>query len=112
MSLVQEQSAFLLDVCQLVVAATQRGFVVTAKELGRTVEQQALYVKTGRSTTMNSNHLRNCAIDLYFFRDGKLIYDVEILQPLGELWRSYNPKNDWGGFWKSFKDVPHFERRP
>jgi hypothetical protein len=22
-----------------------------------------------------------------------------------------NSKNSWGGNWKSFKDIPHFERR-
>lgn len=112
MSLVQEQAAFLLDACQLVVAATQMGFTVTGKELGRTVDQQAIYVKSGRSTTMASNHLRNCAIDLYFFKDGKLVLDKALLQPLGDLWQSYNPKNVWGGNWHSFKDLPHFERRP
>jgi len=33
------------------------------------------------------------------------------LTPVGEYWQSLNPKNQWGGFWKSFKDVPHFERK-
>lgn len=112
MSLVAEQAKFLLDTCQLIVAAAQSGFTVTAKELGRTPEQQAIYVKDGRSKTMNSNHLRNCAIDLYFFRDGKLVMDKDMLQPLGNLWESMDPKNAWGGNWKTFKDIPHFERRP
>ena len=69
-------------------------------------------MQTGRSTTMSSNHLRNCAVDLYFMVDGALVYDIEKLRPLGDYWKSLDPKNDWGGFWKSFKDVPHFERRP
>lgn len=112
MSLVVEQAAFLLDEARFVLAVTAMGFTVTGKELGRTADQQAIYVKTGRSTTMNSNHLRNCAIDLYFFKDGKLIMDKATLQPLGDLWESYSPKNRWGGNWKSFKDVPHFERVP
>lgn len=112
MTLAQEQAAFLLDVTRLVRYATaQLGFMVTAKELGRTVEQQEIYVKTGRSKTMNSNHLRNCAIDLYFHKDGKLVYDREVLRPVGQYWESLNPKNSWGGNWKSFKDIPHFERR-
>lgn len=112
MSQVPEQAAFLLDVCKLIQAATAAGWVVTGGELFRTAEQQAIYVKTGRSKTMASNHLRRCAIDLNFFRDGQLCYDAAALAPMGEYWRSLNPKNDWGGFWKSFKDVPHFERRP
>lgn len=112
MSLVAEQAAFLLDVCQLIISASKLGFTVTPKELGRTPEQQAIYVKTGRSQTMASNHLRNCAIDLYFFKDGKLIMDKAALQPVGDLWQSMSPKNSWGGNWNSFKDIPHFERRP
>lgn len=112
MSLFDEQAAFLLDTCRLVIKATDLGFKVSGRELGRSAEQQALHVKAGRSTTMNSNHLRNCAIDLYFMKDGKLVYEIETLRPLGEFWKSLNPKNDWGGFWRSFKDVPHFERRP
>lgn len=106
------QSEFLKDVCKLLTKADQLGFVVTGGELYRTAEQQQIYVKTGRSMTMNSNHLRRCAIDLNFFKNGELTYSVDTLKPLGEYWKSLNPKNDWGGFWKSFKDVPHFERKP
>jgi D-alanyl-D-alanine carboxypeptidase len=111
MSLVQEQAKFLKDVVKLLIKAEELDLVVTAGELYRTTEQQQIYVKTGRSTTMNSNHLRRCAIDLNFFKDGKLTYDLATLTPLGVYWKSLDPKNDWGGFWRSFKDVPHFERR-
>ncbi len=111
MSLVAEQAAFLQDVCFLIRKATELGFVVTGGELYRTAEQQEIYLKTGRSKTMKSNHLRRCAIDLNFFRDGKLTYDVNALQPIGAYWESLSPKNSWGGNWNSFKDVPHFERR-
>jgi len=110
MSLVTEQAAFLLDVAKLVQKATELGFTVTGGELFRTAEQQAIYVKAGRSTTMNSIHLKRCAIDLNFFKDGKLCYDISALTPVGEYWQSLSPKNQWGGFWKSFKDVPHFQR--
>lgn len=111
MSLVAEQQAFLLDVCRLITYATKLGFVVTAKELGRSVEQQEIYLKTGRSKTMDSQHLNNTAIDLYFFRNGKLTYDIKVLGPIGDYWESLSKKNSWGGRWKSFKDVPHFERK-
>ena len=111
MSLVAEQAAFLLDVAKLINYATEQGFVVTGGELFRTAEQQAIYVKTGRSKTMNSIHLKRCAIDLNFFKDGKLTYDVATLKPIGDFWESLDPKNNWGGNWKSFKDVPHFERK-
>ena len=111
MSLVAEQAQFLMDACKLVVFATKQGFVVTGGELFRTPEQQEIYLKTGRSKTMNSYHLKRCAIDLNFFKGGVLVYDKAVLQPLGDYWESLNKKNSWGGNWNSFKDVPHFERR-
>lgn len=110
MSLVKEQAEFLLDVCKLVQHATDTGWVVTGGELYRTPEQQEIYVKTGRSKTMNSFHLRRLAVDFNFFKDGKLIYDKAQLAPLGQFWEGLHPKNRWGGNFKSFVDVPHFER--
>lgn len=110
MSLVIEQAAFLLDVCKLVEYATSLGFSVTGGELFRTPEQQQLYVRSGRSKTLNSNHLRRLAIDLNFIRNGQLIYDANALEPVGQFWESLHPKNRWGGHFSSFKDRPHFER--
>ena len=109
--MVTEQAAFLLDAAKLIQHATALGFTVTGGELFRTPEQQEISVKTGRSKTMNSNHLKRLAIDLNFFRFGVVIYDVPTLKIVGDYWESLNPKNSWGGNWASFKDVPHFERK-
>lgn len=108
MSMVDEQFAFLLDVAKLVQYAASLGLKVTGGELYRTAEQQQIYVKTGRSKTMKSKHLERLAIDLNFFRDGKLTYDVP---EVGKFWESLSSQNSAGMFWKSFKDGPHFERR-
>ncbi len=110
MILVKEQAEFLLDVCKLVQHASEQGWVLTGGELYRTPEQQAIHVKAGRSKTMMSNHMRRLAIDLNFFKDGKIIWDKTTLAPLGAFWESLNPKNRWGGNFKSLVDVPHFER--
>lgn len=110
MGLVTEQAAFLLDAAKLIQHATSLGFEVTGGELFRTTEQQQIYVKTGRSQTMNSNHLRRLAIDLNFIFGGSLCYDRAKLAPVGAYWESLNPKNRWGGNFTSFKDMPHFER--
>lgn len=110
MSLSQEQAAFLLDACKLIEYATAQGWTVTGGELYRTPEQQAIYVNTGRSKTLNSNHLKRLAIDLNFIKDGKIIWDKATLAPLGAFWESLNPKNRWGGNFKSLVDCPHFER--
>src|SRR6478609_7969865 len=106
MSLVTEQAAFLYDVAQLIIFATDKGFVVTGGELYRTPEQQQIYVKTGRSKTFNSKHLSRLAIDFNFFVDGKLCYEVEKLSEIGKYWENLSPKNSAGMFWNSFKDVP------
>lgn len=108
MSLGQEQEAFSRDVSLLLQFVLGKGYNIRIGEAQRTVEQQQLYVKAGRSKTMNSNHLRKCAIDLHFTFNGVLCYPQEI----GTFWESLNPKNSWGGNWKSFKDKPHFERKP
>jgi len=110
MSLVKEQAAFLLDVTKLIRHATDIGFVVTGGELARTPEQQAIYFKNGRSKTMNSIHLKRCAIDLNFFKDGKIIWDKSTLAPLGQYWESLHVKNRWGGNFSNLVDCPHFER--
>ena len=110
MSNVSEQAAFLLDVGRLVQKATDLGFQVTAGELFRTPEQQEVYVKTGRSRTMQSLHLQRRAVDLNFFKDGKLVYDKATLAPLGAYWESLNPLNSWGGNGVKLVDAPHFSR--
>ncbi len=116
MSLLREQSTFLLHVAELIQKASELGFYASGGELYRTSEQQALHVKNGRSNTMNSQHLKRLAVDLNFFKaapDGmlKLTYDVEELRALGEFWEGLDTANRWGGNWTSFKDTPHFERR-
>ena len=110
MSNTSEQAAFLLDVCKLIQKATEMGFVVTAGELYRTPEQQQIYVKTGRSRTMNSLHLQRRAVDLNFFKGGKLTYDKATLAPLGAYWESLDPLNSWGGNGVKLVDTPHFSR--
>jgi len=109
MSLSQEQAAFLLDAVKLIDYATKAGWMITGGELYRTAEQQDIYIKTGRSKTARSNHLIRCAIDLNFFKDGKLCLDKDKLAPIGKYWEALHPKNRWGGTWR-FVDIPHFER--
>ena len=110
MSLAKEQAEFLLDVCKLIQYANNQGWMVTGGELYRTPEQQEIYLKTGRSKTMASLHLKRCAIDLNFFKDGKLVWDKGQIAPLGKYWENLNAKNRWGGNFRSLVDVPHFER--
>jgi peptidoglycan L-alanyl-D-glutamate endopeptidase CwlK len=106
MTLGQHQEAFTRDLTKLLVYAHNNGYGVRMGEVYRTVEQQQLYIRTGRSKTMNSMHLKKCAADLHFTKDGELVYPEEI----GRYWEGLNPLNQAGMFWKSFKDSPHFQR--
>ena len=110
MSNVSEQADFLLDVGRLVQKATELGFQVTAGELYRTPEQQEIYVRTGRSKTMQSLHLQRRAVDLNFFRDGSFVLSKTAIAPLGAYWESLHPLNSWGGNGERLVDVPHFSR--
>lgn len=106
MSLGHEQEQFTKDLVKLLSKALELGYEVRMGEVLRPVEMQELYVKTGRSKTMNSMHIKKCAADIHFFKDGTLCYPEE----LGKYWESLSTENQWGGNWKSFKDQPHFER--
>ena len=110
MTLRSEQSAFALDLMHFLLWASEQGYEYTLGEVQRTPEQQQLYVKTGRSKTMNSMHLHKCAADIFFFKQGRLLATQSELQPLGNAWEKISTKNQWGGNWKSFKDTPHFQR--
>lgn len=117
MSLVTEQHLFLQDVVRLLQFAWNNGFIVTGGELYRTQEQQKIYVDRGLSKTMNSQHLKRLAIDLHFFKNGRLVTAKE-MEPVGRFWEDCDPKNRWGGNfdkdWSkkdNFLDAPHFERR-
>lgn len=106
MSLGSEQEAFTKDLVKLLNKAHELGYGVRIGEVFRPPEMQTIYVKTGRSKTMNSMHIKKCAADLHFTKNGVLQYPEE----LGRFWVNLSPKNQWGGFWKSFKDKPHFQR--
>lgn len=107
MTLGEHQQSFSRDFFALLGYAFAKGYEVRIGEVERTLEQQQIYYKTGRSKTMDSRHLKKCAADIHFFKDGALCYPKE----LGDYWESLNPLNSWGGNWKSFKDAPHFERK-
>jgi len=108
MSQVTRQHIFMLDLAKLIEFAHANGFMVTGGELWRSPEQQAIYVKTGRSKTLKSKHLERLAIDLNVFKNGKLC-SVSEIEPLGVYWESLRKENRWGGRFRTLKDGPHFE---
>lgn len=106
MKLGQHQEAFSRDLHLLMAEVYRLGYECRRGEVLRTPEQQLIYAQTGRSKTLNSMHLKKCAADLHFFKDGVLCYPAE----LGRFWESLSPLNRWGGNFSNIKDQPHFER--
>ena len=106
MTLGEHQQLFARDLVKLFQKAWELGYEIRIGEILRPVEMQELYVKTGKSTTMKSQHLNKTAADLHFAKDGKISYPEE----LGRYWESLNTLNQAGMFWKSIKDGPHFQR--
>lgn len=113
MSLVNEQTIFAQDFAKLIQYAASIGFIVTLGEAYRTEEQQKIYFEKKMTKTMDSMHLKRCAVDLNFFRivDGKaaMIDDKEALVPLGNFWVGLDKKNQCGIKWGW--DTNHFERK-
>ena len=115
MSLSDDQRIFTTNIGKLIAKAECLEIGLTFGEAYRTKEQQEIYIKTGKSKTMNSNHLRRLAVDFNFFINGQLTYDFHKIKVLGEYWISLHPKNRWGGDWNKngikdgFLDTPHFE---
>ena len=118
MTLFAEQDKFTHDVAKLLAQAWELGFTVTFGEVQRPIEMQKLYVQSGRSKTMDSQHIKRLAIDLNLFKENRVCTRADIL-PLGLWWEQLDPVNRWGGSWRglvdtgksSFVDAPHFERQ-
>lgn len=120
MILQKKQSVFTFNIHLLIEFAFKQGFELTFGEVFRTIEQQTIYFNTGRSKTMDSRHIQRLAVDFNIFKDGILINDPKIIQPLGDFWITLNTDNVWGGDWnrnhnlldENFKDPYHFECKP
>lgn len=112
MTLGEKQRLFVRLIAQLIEYAYQEGYELTFGEAVRTKEQQALYVKQGKSSTMNSRHLQRLAVDFNLFRDGRYLTASSRYQFLGEFWEGLHPDCVWGGRWARPVDGNHFELKP
>lgn len=117
LTLGEHQEQFAVHCVALLQKAWELGFAVRLGEVQRPLEMQQIYMDTGRSKTMNSMHIKKCAIDLILLRDGQ-VCTREQIKELGMWWESLDTLNRWGGSWRgaidskksSFVDAPHFER--
>ena len=82
----------------------------------RTKERQRYLVKTGKSRTMNSYHLRGKAIDFVAMPSGKVSWNLPDYKTIVE--KAFKPaakalgltnKITYGLYWKSIVDGPHVQ---
>ena len=107
-----KQTEFSFDIATLILYAHTSGVLLTFGHAYRDQETQRRLVETGKSWTMNSDHLKRLAVDFNFFIDGALTYNDPKIDRLGEYWVNLRPGNYWGGhFDAKRKDTPHFGRK-
>lgn len=92
---------------------------ITIVEGIRTIETQRRYFDEGKSKTMKSKHLKGLAIDIYPYVNGRLVNnninkeDLKAWYILSSCMKIASiqlaTKVVWGGDWKSFIDMPHWE---
>jgi hypothetical protein len=120
MILSEKQKIFTQNIAKLIDWAYAHGFELTFGEAWRSPEQQAIYVREGKSKTMNSRHLDRLAVDFNVFKGKNLVGGAQDIKPLGDYWVSLHPDNVWGGDFNCnsivgddrFIDAPHFEMKP
>lgn len=102
----------LVQVVKRAIEISEIDFMVV--EGLRTKETQAEYVKKGVSKTMNSYHLTGHAVDLAPVVDGKIDWNNikqfrQVSKAMKQAAKELNVKIEWGGDWKSFVDMPHYQ---
>jgi hypothetical protein len=107
----RDQALFARNVGKLLNYIFAHGYQCTFGEAYRTKEQALLDAKLCKGIK-NSLHCHRLAIDINLFSGG--IYDSksESYEQIGIYWESLNPKNRWGGRFKSRPDGNHFEYHP
>ena len=82
-------------------------------------EQFLLYQQRPRITTKDgfkkkSYHQSGMAVDIYAFVDGKPTWETKYYKPIADHLKKvakekFNVTLEWGGDWKTFVDLPHFQ---
>lgn len=104
--LVTRQDLFLQRACKVIEYARSLGYLITEGEAERTAEQAEIYAKQGKGI-LDSKHRARLAMDLNFYRDGKLVADRVSLEPIGVYAEKIGLH--WGGRFKKLDDSRHFE---
>lgn len=98
----------LVAVVKLAIEITEQDFSVI--EGIRNINRQREFVKSGKSTTMNSRHLTGHAVDI---APWPISWDWDYFYPIADAMKQAAEELEvdleWGGDWKSFPDGPHYQ---
>jgi len=108
----------LIEVVKMAIQITKVDFGIPSTGGYRTEETQHKLFKDGKSKadgyTNKSNHQTGNAVDVFAYVDGKASWEVEHLSMVAcamlEAANRLGVDLRWGGHFKSFVDMPHFER--
>ncbi len=107
MTLNEKQTFFTDQIARFICDCFDHGYPVILAEAYRPPELAALYAEQGRGIR-NSNHTRKLAVDLFRVVDGRVTWDLEAYEPIGELWKACHPQlARWGGDFTN-RDSVHF----
>lgn len=107
MSLNAKQARFTYKIAQLIVWAKEElGVDLIGVELFRTKEQAEIYAEQEKGI-INSVHRLKLALDMYVYKDGKILWDGLIYKEIGDKWKSMDPDARWGGEMRR-RDVYHY----
>jgi peptidoglycan L-alanyl-D-glutamate endopeptidase CwlK len=73
----------------------------------RSTSDQRVLLSQGRTTTLRSKHVVGLAFDVDMYGWNRDAVPVWVWSEIGPLGESFGLT--WGGRWKSFRDVGHFE---
>lgn len=96
----------LVKVIKRAIEVTEIDFTIT--EGLRTKATQALYVKQGKSQTMNSKHLEGLAVDLAAWVNGTINWNFDYYFKIADAVRKASIELGiqvkWGGAWRYLND--------
>ncbi len=107
----------LIDISDRAIQLSIIDFGIPSSGGLRTTKEQAALFTAGKSNadgrTNKSYHQTGRALDVYAYVDGKASWDklhlALIASAMMQAANELGYKLEWGGLWKSFQDMPHFQ---
>lgn len=107
----------LIDIAKKALSISNIDFGIPEFGGLRSVKDQGYLFSKGLSKADGvkklSKHQSGYALDVYAYVDGKASWEVEHMAQIAcaflQVANDMNINLQWGGLWKSFVDMPHFE---